>query len=1106
MSVWKRLQRVGKSASKFQFTASYQKLIIECTKEWQPDKVCVVWTRRSRKKTTQPQSWVPTIQNPYRGVVEWNVPENVEITVTCFRDTRQEQYEDKEWTFVIESVSKAGRRKILASKPINMTNFTSHVPSQNTITLQLKPATKKIKEASLHFTLSCLFLREGKATDEDMQSVASLMSIGRTDVGNLEDLVEDEENETLDINNKFLQVSAKLSQLEAGSKGQNDLSPGYQMFPEEKILNPFEDDLNESFDSMNPFSEKDCTGNASMDASSMNPFEDDKPFVESRFSFEAQKSKANFKPNKSETLPAAFRKKTSSSQFHNRSSDAESLQRPHYEGTPPTTPPNEKRVVRAITPPPVPSASSQNILKSSKNCSEYQGKSLDLSDVLQKELAPPDQGNSALNLLEWCKEITKGYRGVRVTNLTTSWRSGMAFCALIHHYRPDLIDFASLSPHDIKINSKTAFDAAAKLGIPRLIEPSDMVLLAVPDKLSVMTYLHQLRAYFCGQMLEIQQVGPSASESTYTLGEQNEEEDRIISEEMYGKKIEKVVSESTPVQDTDPEDEEKNGEESSHSRSPSVKETRQIFENLSLNASPQSPTSPTDLLPSRSRSRSRSRTPEKSPEQTHVDQREEFNTKILNHIANFEKLNTTDVTSPRRSKKQKPAPPPPVMAKVATTQQEPELPKPSMKTSLSKSPSPVRSPKKVPEKPTHNKGRAPERPVIMTRKQLMNPFDSDDDEEEQEPSYPSAPKLSSPSEETVNKEENAEEVIANKVPPEPRRRISLQKCSSPVESNANSITLTEIQNKELSSVKELSDKADDNISNQQKQDTEKQIRLRKRAQQLIAEARAGLEKSDLSIYSDSNSENSSPAKIAPLQFRKLILPKPSTFPASGSSSSSPQASPNHEENKKKFLENSSPKTNAENNNVETLSGEKLQEYEKSESESILEELLASHGEIQDTNQYVKSEIEALDREQKQIDERAANLEEQLRAVMKKGNNKVKEEKLLQEWFLLVNKRNAVIRRQMQLNILEKEDDLERKFELLTRELRTMFDIDDWKKTDAQKHREKLLLEELVAVVNKRDELVQHLDTQEKAIAEDEELDQKITQGYLLKEERACHIQ
>lgn len=52
-----------------------------------------------------------------------------------------------------------------------------------------------------------------------------------------------------------------------------------------------------------------------------------------------------------------------------------------------------------------------------------------------------------------------------------------------------------------------AFDAAATCGIPRLIEPSDMVLLAVPDKLSVMTYLHQLRAFFTGQTLEVQQIG-----------------------------------------------------------------------------------------------------------------------------------------------------------------------------------------------------------------------------------------------------------------------------------------------------------------------------------------------------------------------------------------------------------------------------------------------------------------------------------------------------------------------------------------------------------------------------------------------------------------------
>lgn len=43
------------------------------------------------------------------------------------------------------------------------------------------------------------------------------------------------------------------------------------------------------------------------------------------------------------------------------------------------------------------------------------------------------------DLLEWCKDITDSYSGIKVTNLTTSWRNGMAFCAIIHHFRPDLM-------------------------------------------------------------------------------------------------------------------------------------------------------------------------------------------------------------------------------------------------------------------------------------------------------------------------------------------------------------------------------------------------------------------------------------------------------------------------------------------------------------------------------------------------------------------------------------------------------------------------------------------------------------------------------------------
>lgn len=122
------------------------------------------------------------------------------------------------------------------------------------------------------------------------------------------------------------------------------------------------------------------------------------------------------------------------------------------------------------------------------------------------------------DLLEWCKEVTKDYPGVKVTNLTTSWRNGLAFCAVIHHFHPELIEMSALSPHDVSGNCRIAFDAAEQLGIPRVIEPTDMNLLAVPDKLAVMTYLHQLRAHFTGHQLHIEQIGKTSDESSYVIG------------------------------------------------------------------------------------------------------------------------------------------------------------------------------------------------------------------------------------------------------------------------------------------------------------------------------------------------------------------------------------------------------------------------------------------------------------------------------------------------------------------------------------------------------------------------------------------------------------
>ncbi|XP_034412574.1 uncharacterized protein ehbp1l1a isoform X2 [Cyclopterus lumpus] len=191
-SVWKRLQRAGKKASKFQFAASFQELTIECTHKWQPDKLRVSWIRRSRRHSTKLHSWQPGIKNPYRGLVLWQVPESLDITVTLFKEPTADEFEDKDWTFVIENETK-GRRKVLASADVNMKKFASATPAQYDVTLKLKPLSVKVVEATLKLNLSCIFLKEGKATDEDMQSLASLLSMKQSDIGNLDDFIDSDD-------------------------------------------------------------------------------------------------------------------------------------------------------------------------------------------------------------------------------------------------------------------------------------------------------------------------------------------------------------------------------------------------------------------------------------------------------------------------------------------------------------------------------------------------------------------------------------------------------------------------------------------------------------------------------------------------------------------------------------------------------------------------------------------------------------------------------------------------------------------------------------------------------------------------------------------------
>ncbi|XP_016130137.1 protein-methionine sulfoxide oxidase mical3a-like, partial [Sinocyclocheilus grahami] len=100
-------------------------------------------------------------------------------------------------------------------------------------------------------------------------------------------------------------------------------------------------------------------------------------------------------------------------------------------------------------------------------------------------------------LLNWCQRQTERYRGVSVSDLTTCWKSGLALCALIHCYRPDLIDFDSLDEKDVEKNNQLAFDVAEKeFGISPIMTGKEMSVVVEPDKLSMVMYLSQFYEMF----------------------------------------------------------------------------------------------------------------------------------------------------------------------------------------------------------------------------------------------------------------------------------------------------------------------------------------------------------------------------------------------------------------------------------------------------------------------------------------------------------------------------------------------------------------------------------------------------------------------------------
>uniref|UniRef100_A0A914CL31 C2 NT-type domain-containing protein n=1 Tax=Acrobeloides nanus TaxID=290746 RepID=A0A914CL31_9BILA len=178
--VIRKIQRASakKKAAKFKFTVTFGELILDCNDKWHPDKVAISLMHRRRRYVCKPRKPESSFASPSRFLVVWPelASDFLEVITTLYKDAK-EQYDDKEWTIVVEELNSKGKYRPLAAISLNLRYFVNEMPGTKTeLKLKLRPLRKEIRLCTLQIFLSSILLKEGDADDKDVQSITSRAS------------------------------------------------------------------------------------------------------------------------------------------------------------------------------------------------------------------------------------------------------------------------------------------------------------------------------------------------------------------------------------------------------------------------------------------------------------------------------------------------------------------------------------------------------------------------------------------------------------------------------------------------------------------------------------------------------------------------------------------------------------------------------------------------------------------------------------------------------------------------------------------------------------------------------------------------------------------